>query len=268
MLERIEVVKSPVDVRDYQITADKTTEFPETFGYDIKMVIKNQGASPTCTAHAISSLLEYHHELKNQKEESFSTEFIYGYRDEGYYLGDGMVIRDALKTIRNYGDPLEKDCPGNNLFEQAKENVLRDIETYKKLAEPHKICSYYRCSGEAAIKTALMKYGPVVISMNTYLHATLEDDVYTWSSKDEYGCHCVLIIGWNELGWIVQNSWGEIYGGDGCFILPYNFRINEAWGVTTSEPEGLTIRTPNGIVEFFSSLLNKIANFFSRLFRK
>ena len=262
-----EVINSSYDVRDYHINA--ATEFPKEFQCTTLTAIKNQGSQSTCVAHALASLLEYHYQTQSDNVEIFSTEFIYGLREAGYYTGDGMMIRNGLNTILKYGDPFEKDCPGNNPVDEAIKNVNANLDHYKELAYPHHISSYYRCRNEAEIKTALMQHGPVVISMNTYNNAKLVDDVYTWSSNEKYGRHCVLIVGWNEQGWLIQNSWGTHYGEDGRFILPYSFKINEAWGITdTIQDSELSLKKPSAFIRFISSTYNVIINFFKQLFGK
>ena len=133
------VVESSYDARDYKIKAD--SEFPEEFELPYKVSVKNQGSKPTCVAHALSSLVEYHNLIETGKYRKFSTEFIYGTRDIGYYIGDGMVIRDALKTIQKYGDCYYADCPGNHDTANAMKNINEKVEEYRDLAYPHRIGS-------------------------------------------------------------------------------------------------------------------------------
>ena len=86
-----EVVRSTFDARDYTINAD--TNLPTEYSCPAKVPVKNQGTKPTCVAHAAASLVEYHHKRQNDNNyRAFSTEFIYGTRDIGYYVGDGMMI--------------------------------------------------------------------------------------------------------------------------------------------------------------------------------
>ena len=262
-----EVISSPIDVRDYRINAAKN--LPETYDCPITLQIKNQGSKPTCVAHALASLAEYHYKKQFNTSRVFSTEFIYGFRDVGYYVGDGMMLRDALKTLANVGDPFKSECPGNNDYQKAMQNVNDNIEKYRELAYPHRISTYYRCKSNDEIKTALMNHGPVAISMNTYQHAGLENDVYTWDPNDDYGRHCVLIIGWNETGWIIQNSWGKSHAEDGKFTLPYSFKLNEAWGITDSIIDDDTlIRKPNAFVSWMYKVWNALANFIINTFTK
>lgn len=261
-----EVVNSSYDVRDYHINAAQ--DFPASFTCSILPKIKNQGDKPTCVAHAVSSLLEHHHERQTGTNKSFSTEFIYGLRDVGYFMSDGMMIRNALSTIYKYGDPYEEDCPGNHNVEEANQNISANFDALANKAYPHRVTAYYRCRNTDEIKTALMKHGPVVISMNTYQGATLVNDVYTWDAAATYGKHCVLIIGWDERGWLIQNSWGDSYGGDGRFILPYNYKINETWGVLDEVQDDTDLAKPNEFVKFISVIYNKIVNLIWKYFKK
>lgn len=261
MILNKDVVRSPYDARDYTIAAD--TAFPEEFVLEVKVPVKNQGMKPTCVAHALCSVVEYHNLRQRGSYEKFSTEFIYGTREDGYYIGDGMCIRDGLKTIQRYGDTYLIDCSGNHDLDKAMENVSARSEELRELAYPHRISSYFKLNTEEEIKTALMKYGVVVVSMNTYRDAKLVDDVYTYDPTKGSGRHCVFIYGWNKKGWLVQNSWGTWYGGDGRFILPFDFKLNEAWGVVDNITEGELIKpkrseTLDIIYKIFNALVNII----------
>ena len=260
------VVQSSIDSRDYTIKA--ANEFPSEFQLK-PPVIKNQGSEGTCVAHGVSSVIEYHFERQHGVKKQFSTQFIYGYRDVGYYIGDGMMIRDALKTVQKIGDPYRTDCSGNDNYKVAMEKVSADMDKYIELANPHRISSYVRLKTENEIKTALMTLGPVIISMNWYRDYKLVDDVYTYENEKDYGRHCVMIYGWNENGWLVQNSWGAAWAKDGRFTLPFDFKINEAWSIADNiiDEELVDIKIPkkSKIAKFFYNAYNVIANFFVNL---
>lgn len=256
-----EVINSTYDARDYKIVA--ASNFPETFTLELLPKVKDQGSKPTCVAHAASSVVEYFHEREHINRRVFSTEFIYGFRDIGYYIGDGMMIRNALTTLKNYGVPFNTECPGNNDVDEAMRHIEGNLMDFLEAADPHRISCYYRCNNTEEIKTALMHHGPVLVSMNTYTNAKLVDDVYTYDANDEYGRHCVMVYGWNENGWLIQNSWGKSWAGDGRFTLPFDYNFNEAWGMTDAiDPKD--IKQPSKIRIWFY----KIWNFFGNLFRK
>ncbi len=255
-----EVVKSRYDIRDYTIKAGES--FPKTFCLEVDVPVKNQGSKPTCVAHALSSAVEYHHKRQHQDYLEFSTEFIYGVREGGYYIGDGMCIRDGLKTIQKYGDTLECDCSGNHNYKTAMNNVRSNFEALKELAYPNRVSSYFRIKNAEGIKTALMKYGVVIVGMYTS-GGKLVNDVFTYDKKSKGGAHCVFIYGWNEKGWLTQNSWGESYGGDGRFIIPFDYKFFEMWGVVDNITEGdLNKPKRNKVLDFIYLIINKLVNLF------
>lgn len=256
-----EVVKSRYDIRDFTIKEEKT--FPETFSLEVEVPVKNQGSKPTCVAHALSSVIEYHHKKQHQNYLEFSTEFIYGLREGDYHYGDGMCIRDGLNTIQKYGDTLESDCAGNHNYETARKKVRSNIDELKELAYPNRVSSYFKITTAEGIKTALMKYGVVVVGMYSYHKSKLVDDVYTYDTSKGYGAHCVFIYGWNEKGWLTQNSWGKSYGGDGRFIIPFDFKFFEMWGVVDNITEGdLNKPKRNKVLDFIYLIINKLVNLF------
>lgn len=250
-------VKSSYDIRDYTIKPE--TDFPKEFALST-VPVKNQWSKPTCTAHALSSVCEYHHLRQHGEYARFSTEFIYGLRENGYYIGDGMSIRDGLNTLLKYGDVYESDCEGNHDYEKAMSAVSKDVDNLKELAYPHRISAYFKINGADELKTALMKHGVVVASMKVYDKYTLKNDVYTYDTKNDYGMHAVLIYGWNEKGWLVQNSWGYLWGGDGRFVIPFDFEFNEMWGITDDITEDIVQPKRNKWLDAIYAFINKIIN--------
>ena len=259
-MNTIQAVRSKFDVRDYKICS--RANLPVSYECPEKVRIKNQGSKPTCVAHAASSLIEYHYKrLNNGSNKSFSTEFIYGTRDIGYYVGDGMMIRDALKTLVKYGDCFKTDCPGNNDVQEAINNIYKKEDHYRELASYNKLAAYFRCTTNDDIKTAIIDHGPVLVSMNTYSGAKIVDDVYTYDPNADHGRHCVMVYGWDERGWLIQNSWGESYAGDGRFVIPFDYKFNEAWGVTNAVfVDNIEFERPSKFKNFIYRIYNKIVN--------
>lgn len=254
-----EVVRSTFDARDYTINAD--TNLPTEYSCPVKVPVKNQGTKPTCVAHAAASLVEYHYKRQHDNYRAFSNEFIYGTRDIDYYIGDGMMIRNALNTIRKYGVPFKADCPGNNDVKEAMENINKKVDHYRELAYPHRISTYYRCYTNDDIKTALVKHGPVLVSMNRYKGAKIVNDTYTYDPKAESSRHCVMVYGYDERGWLIQNSWGTFYAGDGRFVIPFDYKFNEAWGITDEIfSDEVNIKKRNKFTNFIYKVYNKIVN--------
>lgn len=255
---------SPFDSRDYRIRPAGEGVLPSSYTVPMFAQVKNQGARSTCVAHALSSLVEIHNALQYGDHPIFSTDFIYGTRDVLQYRGEGMYVREALSNLRKYGDCYYDDCPTNSSAEEAYELVSARLEELRDLAYPHRISTYYKCATAQEIKTALINDGPVIVSVKMYHNACVVDGVYQWDDKDDFGYHCMLCYGYNERGWLIQNSWGTYYGDNGRFILPYDFVLCEAWGVSDNIDDPIIIKkriTP--ISNFFYKLYNKIVNFFT-----
>ena len=262
IIESFGALKSPFDARDYKLVASASETFPNTFELP-KVTVKNQGCIPSCVAHAASSVVEYHHKRQHNEKKSFSTEFIYGTRDVGYYVGDGMFTRNALNTLRKYGDVPTTDLKGNHDYREAIENVNKNLDDLRNKAYPHRISSYFRIYTENAAKKALMQHGYILAAMTWHKGATLKDGVYTPTDKISGG-HAIVIYGWNEKGWLAQNSWGSNWGNKGRFIIPFDFNLKEMWGITDEITEDIVKPKQGKLWDVIYKLWNTIVNLFSK----
>lgn len=110
--------------------------------------------------------------------------------------GDGMQIRDALKILKN---------DSNN-----------------------KYLKYYRLRSWLQIKWSLIANGPCVLALPV---RSMNNEF--WRGNEDLGGHAVCCVGYDEDGFIIQNSWGSSWGFGGLTKLPYdqmNYVI-EAWGI-------------------------------------
>ena len=224
---------SPADVRDYRIEVEKNEEFPLEF--ELKMVrVKNQGAISSCVAHAISEVVEYHNNVQNNDTTEMSTGWIYGNRrDQILNMGKGMITRCSLESVRKYGDLPSSLFPYKFEVPKAIEKFEEQYDTLADKAAYSRFTAYYRVKTIDEIKKALMTDGPVVFAIKWFKDITVENGVIKSSCKGEItGGHCMVIYGWDERGWKILNSWGRYWGTNGTAILPYDFPIKEAYGVT------------------------------------
>lgn len=251
-------IDSPSDLRDYRINKSIRVELPQEFQI-AKTTIKNQGVVGSCVAHAMSSVLEHYNHI-------FSTGWIYGYRPDGYYQGTGMCVRDALKTLNKVGGVLQQDFPYNVEMSKAKTLVDDRLEDLKLFASQYKIDSYVRLYSEDEIKQFIYNNKrPVPFSIKTEYLALDKDNVIKVPEDFTNATgHMMLILGWNEKGFIIQNSWGIGWGDNGCAILPYDYKIVEAWGIILEgDAESDVAKKP--ILYFIRKILQKILNFISSL---
>ena len=236
------------DVRDYVAHSNKSDdEIPKEFTLSYLPAIKNQGAVGSCVAHSLATVAEYYTKKETGKKTKMSTGYIYGNRMFSTHKGSGMYTRDALKTMTKYGDVPYEYFPENVEVPYAIELFEQKVEEIEPLGYNFKFKAYYKLADMMAIKTHLLSENPVIMSMYWYDDIKIKDGVMITNcvKTKKTGGHCMVIVGWNETGWIVQNSWGSTWGNKGRFILPYNVPMNETWGPTDAEPgDEVTIEKP------------------------
>lgn len=235
-------IYSPADVRDYRIACASKATFPTEFELEMPEV-KDQGNISSCVAHALSTVIEYFSRAQEDNYSPMSVGYIYGNRGDMYHKGEGMVTRSAIRVACKCGDIPEALFPYNEEVPTIIEKfeAVKD-EFYQRGAE-NRLSTYFLCATEAEIKTALMKKAPVVVAMDWYSDMEVIDGVmYTAENeKDIIGGHCMVLYGWNETGWKIQNSWGTEWGNGGRFVLPYSLTIRESWGITDEYSQRIKI---------------------------
>lgn len=253
------------DVRDYRLSKSiSSVKLPEEFTWVDLPKIKNQGSVSSCVAHSTSSILE--HRIKNKY--TLSTNFIYGIQNkECGHDGYGMYLRDACKIVSTYGDMLEEHCSGNTEVPQCwkiAEEAFNN-EEYLQIASKFKVESYFSCKGTEDIKRAVYNYGPVLCSIKWYdTFKCDKDGILSGQFKGDYGYHAVIIYGWNDVGFLCQNSWGKYWGEQGRFILPYNIPVAEAKGFVMNYDPDIYIPKRNKFLDFIYKIINFILNIFKK----
>jgi len=234
-------IKSVKDVMDYALSYYKLEEkeLPKIFKiYNIPYV-ENQKSTGMCVAFAFSKVLEYFQDAEGDYVD-LSPSSIYALGGSG----EGMQPRRALQIIKSVGCMEKKDFFELGTKEEVKNSFnekLKQPEFYNNFikGKQYRIESYARLNGEDEIKRALLENRPVPIGVNCtteFMQCKGEVIEYNKDSK-HYGGHMIFIIGWDEYGWILQNSWGNDWGSNGFGNLSYNYPILEAWGVFDYKPE-------------------------------
>lgn len=256
------------DFRDYKAVASKQL-FPEEYSLTMPAV-KNQGSVGSCVAHSLSTATEYFNKKETGTDLKMSTGYIYGNRMYSTHKGSGMYTRDAIKTLSKYGNVPYDDFPDNvevpyaiNLFEQ-RASSLEDIGLAFKIA------SYFKLNDDSAIKAHLMDGNLVIFSMYWFDDIKIENGVMITKqvTSKKTGGHCMVIYGWNKDGWLVQNSWGSLWGKNGRFTLPYNINRKETWGIVDAKSDStLVLQKPfkSKIGAFIAKTLHKIISIFYNL---
>ena len=91
------------------------------------------------------------------------------------------------------------------------------------------IQEYAIVPSELPLKTAITINGPCLGAL------LVKDETRSdfWNGTISKGLHGVAIIGWDDKGFIIQNSWGEDWGKRGLTTLPYErfSEFKELWTI-------------------------------------
>jgi len=226
---------SPYDERDYKLKADRT--FPKEYHIPNPPPIYDQGPTGMCAGFAIASVLGWLHWKETGTYKRVSPSMIYAHRTSSHWQGEGMYPRQALQMVQKYGACFYDDFEVLGTYDEVQEEFLKKEKHYKALAAQQAIKTYYHLSTVEELKTALMKYGPVLVAWGIY--DSLADVGSNGRVKEVipgerfYGGHLSYVVGFNEYGPIIANSWGTGAGDKGYYNIPYNYSaVMEYWGVT------------------------------------
>ena len=262
---------SKIDVRDYKLKSASVKQqysYPDKAFFLRKMPkIKNQGSVGSCVAHAMSTILEYH-DLKENKN-TLSTNFIYGLQRKLFNdTTPGMKLTDACKIALDYGDMLETDCSGNDEVPHCYDIAEESLNHTDKvtIAKHYSIASYFKCNSPEEIKYAIYNYGPVLASIKWYKNYKIDSNGVLYGEETgDYGGHAIVVYGYNETGFLCQNSWGKNWAEDGRFIFPYTKSFKDARGIVDYNPsDDIKVPTRNKFID----IVYKVINFFLNLFKK
>lgn len=254
------------DIRDYRLKKGiaMAVAYPQEYRCPKEIEIKNQGSICSCVAHSAAEILEYH----SQYPIRLSTNFIYGIHKKLFNSnGPGMYLREACKIIQTYGDPTYMSCPGNfevekvyDIANQAFENKIIMDESYK-----YRISKYIKIKSVNEIKYALTNYGPVMAAVDWYDDNTVDKVTgYLTQGHVNPGGHAIIIIGWNEKGWLCQNSWGKYWGNNGYFILPWSYKIKESYSfIPKGNEQDIVVPCSSPLINLIYKAINSILNIFA-----
>lgn len=257
---------SAPDLRDYKIAKSSIgKEFPDAFELDMPPV-KNQGTISSCVAHSIALVAEYYNKRQHNIENELSVGYIYGNRVPPLNTTEGMVTRFAISNFCSDGTPLLKDFPLHCEVPEIIDAVKEQKDTLHDKARQMRFTSYVKVTKEEEFKTALMDGNPIIIAVDWQKDMKVINGIISSEWKEKKYGHAMVIYGWNEDGWLIQNSWGLFWGNNGVAIWPYAYKLREAFAIIDTEDTHLDIDKPfvskNKFQRFCIRIANQIYSFF------
>lgn len=199
--------KSPNDDRDLlaKNIYNSRLRVPKNLDLRKKMNnVRNQGETAKCGAFSGASIKEWQENQDLGFSGYFSPDYIYNKRSNKEE--SGMYARDVMKILHKYGT-----LPDISFQDSAMDDMM---------ATNFKIKGYAQVETIEECKKALYKDGPCLISLPMYNKESLR----MWDPKEGDGKsgHAMIIVGYNDTGFIIRNSFGEKWGADGYCVYPYD----------------------------------------------
>ena len=241
------MLPSPPDFRDYRLYefADIETDLPDNYlvppyEKETDIPVYDQGYTSMCVAFTGASIKEQHEYREKGTAIKMSAGWIYGNREEGMYMGEGMYPREAWTMLCKSGTPEYNDFPLIGSFGQCYTEVLRLRNTFAEKAMDNRTLSYVALDRKTVdeVKTAIFKTGFVNVSIAVYPDFDgVRDYLKPETSGSLRGYHSTVGVGWKRKNGvdylIILNSWGKDWGKNGLCYMPFNYKgIQEIWAIT------------------------------------
>ena len=165
---------------------DESVKIPKQFSYMNNLPpVLNQGYDPICVPCSISAFLEY--KLSLTRGEVKNSKFkLYDIFNSRTTEGEGMTCKEAFKYVINTGA-------------KYKEGLV-------------KFSKYFMINNLMQLRQAIYANGPCVLVLPVF---DTEVEEFWKQSGSCIGYHAVSLIGYDEKGFIIRNSWGPSYGYNG-----------------------------------------------------
>lgn len=186
---------------------------PEYHLREYEQPAREQGQRGTCAAMSGAAIIEIKYKMHNKgRTKRMSPEFIYYHRNNK--PASGMFGKNVFQVLKEHGTVPEQDypyCDADNVAPAPSKRIMQ-------IAAKYRIEGYARISTIEGLKRALIELGPCYISLPLY-----ETRPYFWRpGKATPDGHAMVVVGYNREGFILRNSWGDKWNGDGHIVFPYN----------------------------------------------
>jgi len=193
--------------------------------------VYDQGKLGSCTANALAAAIHF-------EKQGVAPSRLFIYYNERALENDvaddkGACIGDGVKSLKSqgvcgealwpYSDDKErfKEKPSDKCYEEAQANEVVDFDNVH--------------ADHDHLKAALASGFPIVMGIKLYDSFESEEVAHSGvvplphESEHCLGGHAIIVVGYDEVKqvWLVRNSWGEHWGHQGYFYLPYAYLTDE-----------------------------------------
>lgn len=241
--------QSKPDPRDYAYQPSNTDLKRTVDLREWDSLVEDQYELGSCVGNAITNAYEL--QVKRQYPLTFkelSRLFVYynaRLLEGNTSTDEGASIRSGIKGLSKFGVCTEQLWP--YVIENFDDRPPR--ECYIDAA-PRKIPTYRRIENGSQAVDAIGNNYPVVMGIALYVKfAFLDESNYVVEKESEdkfFGYHAVTAVGYDldKEHFIVKNSFGNNWGLNGYFIMPFSYvdtEMFEAWIFDIPEPSNILV---------------------------
>ncbi|PZP28767.1 MAG: peptidase C1 [Roseateles depolymerans] len=222
--------------------------------------ILDQGTEGACTGFGLACVTNYlywlrHLELGTRKAPALvSPRMFYElarlYDEWPGQDYEGSSCRGALKGWHKHGVCSAELWP----YADSKGRFVRPSAGWDADAPGRPLGVYYRVDRQSVVdmQAAIREIGAVYVSAEVHdgwsvpasgLPASHDQLPRIAAQPDKTGGHAFALVGYNERGFVVQNSWGTGWGASGFAVLGYEDWVSngsDAWAVALGVPQDLS----------------------------
>ena len=243
--QQTDIKPSKTDNRDFVYKyAGNIPDLPNVLDYrNLLTKVRNQKRQGSCFAFSVACMKEWQEYNNIGFSGYFSPQFFYNNRsnlyDNNNNNDDGMYARDVMKLLKNIGICEETQYPYGKI--ETKDKI--DQKLYDN-AYQYRIKAYARINDLNSLKKSLYLNGPCILVTPMYNHG-----VEMWNQEKgqtRIGGHAMTIVGYNDIGFIIRNSWGTSWGNRGYCIYKYT-DWGKHWEIWTTIDED-TIKSTQKLI--------------------
>jgi C1A family cysteine protease len=249
----------PEKVTDFSLS----TPLPGSVDLRSKLkIIYDQGNLGSCTANALCCSFVY-------DDSKYTPSRLFLYYNERMLDKDvshdvGSTLTQGINALEKYGVCQESTWP----YIINKFAIKPPVNAYTEGVQ-HQVLSAKRVQQTmSSMKGCLNSGFPFVLGIEIY--SSFESQVVTntgyvpmpnTEKEQLLGGHAVICVGYNDAKgvWIMQNSWGILWGDKGYFYLPYNYLLSstlagDMWQITKvrvlNTPQKIMINKINEVTKY------------------
>ena len=237
------LVSLPKCYPDIELMFDKIAKYAKQF-------ILDQGKEGACTGFGLAATINYlqwkNNGFDTRNLHSVSPRMIYHlaklydeWAGEDY---EGSSCRGAMKGWHRHGVCTDALWPYRDA--KGKIRFLSPKSGWEADAAVRPLGAYYRIDAKSItdMQCAILEVGAIYVSASVhdgwYLDKQKSLNIIPFQNK-RVGGHAFAIVGYNEDGFIIQNSWGPDWGHYGFAILSYEdwaHNGDDAWVAVLGAP--------------------------------